>query len=122
MGGPKTRQVMGREASDRVVCAGANPKGFLRRCFFEIGEALPQALGVELVDGENSNAALRAPGTADQPSAAALGRIGQGGIHDLDEGAILGGGKGTAHGFIYITQVWGFERIGGERVVGSVLP
>lgn len=100
--------------------AGSNPKRFLRRCLLEIGKATAQALGVELVDGKNSNTALRTSGTADQPCAAALGGIGQGGIHDLDEGAIFGGGKTSVHGFIYITQCGAL--IGGwEVVVGSVL-
>jgi hypothetical protein len=46
--------------------------------------------GVELIDGEDAVATMRAAGTAGQPFAAALHGVGEGGIHDLNELLISG--------------------------------
>ena len=53
-----------------------------------------ETLGIELVDGECAVAALRAAGAADEPGACAMGRIGQGCVHNLHEFVVA---EGQAH-------------------------
>jgi hypothetical protein len=45
----------------------ANPLRALGIALFELGQTFPQAQGVELADRKDSDAALRAAGTARQP-------------------------------------------------------
>src|SRR5664280_3245886 len=52
---------------------------------FQLGQPLLQSQRVELVDGERSHAALCASRLADQPLAAAAGRIGEGRIDNLHQ-------------------------------------
>jgi hypothetical protein len=51
----------------------------------KLAQTLPQTFGVELMNGENSRAALRTPRFADQPVSAAAGSIGQCCIDNLDK-------------------------------------
>src|SRR5580658_1730667 len=60
-----------RHARNRISSPRANSRSSLRRARFKLGEAAAQSRGIELIDGENSNAALRASRAANQPFAAA---------------------------------------------------
>ena len=71
--------------------------------YFQLGESLLQSNDVKLVDGERSDAALRASQFADQPLAAAACRIGQCRVDNLHQ-FLIAGWKRDAHGK-RITQV-----------------
>ena len=60
--------------------------GFLRVGLFECGEALAEACGVLVGDGEDTDAALRAAGFADEMLTTTAVGVGYCGIYDLDEG------------------------------------
>ncbi len=55
----------------------------------ESGEPIPQPHRIELIDGKHSDAALCASPAAGQPRSALSRRLGERGIHDLDEFLIL---------------------------------
>jgi hypothetical protein len=52
---------------------------------FEIGEACPQADGIQLRYGERSHTALVATGPASEPGAATACGLGHSGLDDLDQ-------------------------------------
>jgi hypothetical protein len=74
---------------------------------FKVREAPSQSMGIQLINGKHTNAALRATGAADQPVAAPPLRVGQGSVHDLYQLAIFGGRKSRRHtdAFYHITQI-----------------
>ena len=88
-GGGVTGEV-GGEALDGVGGSAADGGGAGRIFGFERGESGTEALGVELGDGEDSDAALGAAEAALEPGAGAVGGVGGGGVDDLDELAVLG--------------------------------
>ena len=53
--------------------------------FRQISESAPQTQGIELIDGKNSDAALRATRPADKPFAAAAGCLFERRVNDLDQ-------------------------------------
>ncbi len=56
----------------------------LRVASFQILQSVPQASRIQLADRENSETALRAPGTTNNPGAASSSGIRQRRVHDLD--------------------------------------
>jgi hypothetical protein len=85
------------EALDGFGGAAADGGGFFRGFGFEGGEAFAEADGIELVDGEDSDAALGAAEAAVQPISGSTGRVGGGGVDDLDELLVFERG-GLVHG------------------------
>jgi hypothetical protein len=65
--------------------ASANSVGTGGIGLSEFREAVAKARDVKLIDGKRAVTTLRAPGTADEPGAAAAGGVGKGGVDDLDE-------------------------------------
>ena len=80
-----------------VAGAIANLRGAVRDRSLPVRPASLQPKRVELVDGESSDATLRASRLADQPLAAAAGRIGQGRIDNLHQ-LLIARWKRDAHG------------------------
>ncbi len=72
--------VFGGKAGDGVQSAFADAGGAVGVVLFGLRETVAQAEGVELIDGEDAVATMRAAGTAGQPFAAALHGVGEGGI------------------------------------------
>jgi hypothetical protein len=54
-------------------------------------------MGIQLINGKHTNAALRATGAADQPVAAPPLRVGQGSVHDLYQYLIFRSRKSRRH-------------------------
>lgn len=79
------------EAGDGVFGARADGVGALRIGGVKRGEAVAEARGIELRDGEDTGAALGASGGAEKPGAGAAGGVGNGGIDDLHELSIARG-------------------------------
>jgi hypothetical protein len=74
---------------------------YLRSAFwsarFQFGKASLQPHRVKLIDGECSDAALRASRTTNQPIPAPTRRIGKSGIDNLDQFLITGGWETGSH-------------------------
>jgi hypothetical protein len=64
---------------------------------FKVREAPSQSMGIQLINGKHTNAALRATGAADQPVAAPPLRVDQGSVHDLYQRAIFDSRKSRRH-------------------------
>jgi hypothetical protein len=77
-----TREI-GRETFPRCAGPATNARGAGRIFCRELAEAFAQPRCVELVNGEDSVATLRATGTAYEEIAAATSRVGERGIEDL---------------------------------------
>jgi hypothetical protein len=86
---------IGRETGDGFAGALADSGGPVRFGGVEGGETFPKAGGVELRDGKDADAALRASWSAEEEGAGAAGGVGNGGIDDVDELGVTGG----EHGF-----------------------
>jgi hypothetical protein len=56
-----------------------------------------QAGSVELVDGKDTDAALGTSGAAREPISSTAGRVGQGGIDDLNEFVVATRGEAVRH-------------------------
>jgi hypothetical protein len=94
---------------DRFTGPLTDPGGSFGSALFEIGEASPQAEGVELVDGKYADAALCASRTAEQPFSTSAGGFGQCGVHDLDQFLIAASWKTAHHGLLIMTRSPWFE-------------
>jgi len=88
---------VGGKADTRVASTLTDCGSTMWSARLQLLQASLQAKSIELVDGKRSNAALRATGTADQPSAAAPGGISERGVNDLDQFLIPGSGKSGRH-------------------------
>ena len=76
------RKVPG-EALDRSPRPLANRPSTFRISVGQLPQSLMKTGRIQLVDGEDADAALRAAGLADQPISAAAGGVGQRGVEDL---------------------------------------
>ena len=90
------RQLRGQPC-DRLARALPHPGGALWSLQFEFHEAITQAQSVQLIDGEHSDATLRASRAADQPFTASTRRIRKSRVDDLDQRLISGRGGVTMH-------------------------
>jgi hypothetical protein len=68
---------IGRAAFPRFESAMTNARGTSRIVVGELVDAFTQTRGVQLVDGEDADTALRATGTTYKEVSAVLGRVGQ---------------------------------------------
>jgi hypothetical protein len=80
-----------REAGDGLSRSLAEGEGAFGIGGIESGESLAQAGCVQLGDGEDADATLRASRSAQEPGAGAAGSVGDGGVNDLDELCVAGG-------------------------------
>jgi hypothetical protein len=78
-----------REAKQRFPRSLSHKSGAIWRTLLKLSQASAQANSVELIDGEYSDAALRASGTTEQPLAASSRRIGKGSVDNLNQSFIL---------------------------------
>jgi hypothetical protein len=74
-----------RQTGYRLASALPHPRCTLRRLLLKVGKSSAQASGIELIDGESADAALRATGAAGQPMSASAGHVGERGVDDLDQ-------------------------------------
>jgi hypothetical protein len=72
------------EPGNRILGAFSHSSCPLRRKLFQLFESFPQAYSVERIYGKHSDTTLRAPGMTDQPLAASVRCIREGGINDLN--------------------------------------
>jgi hypothetical protein len=79
------------EARDTLASALTNSLRASRITAFQFDKSVLKAKSVERADGEYADAALRAPGTTDEPVSTAARRVGKSGIDDLHELPITGG-------------------------------
>jgi hypothetical protein len=79
------------ETSGRFTGALADGRGAVGIDGIEGGEAFAETGGVQLGDGKDADAALRASGSAEEEGAGAAGGIGNGGVDDVDELGVAGG-------------------------------
>jgi len=86
-----------RQATDRVLRSSADSGGSLRGSLIQICKTALQAQRVELIDGEGTNAALRAARTAGDPVSSFVLGIRQRGVNDLNELPITGGWVARCH-------------------------
>ena len=78
------------EAGGGVLCAAADSGGAFGVTLREFVESALEPKRVELIDGEDADATLRASRAAGEPLAALAGDVGESGVDDLDE-AVIGG-------------------------------
>jgi len=74
-----------RQAGDRIPSAFADRRGTLGIAGLQLCQPPSQSQGIELIDGESANAALRAPRTAHEPFSAPACGVGQRGVNDLNQ-------------------------------------
>ena len=82
-------------AVEGLACALPNVTGASGVGDAEFSQALAEPRYIELVDGEDADAALRAAGTTDEPGTSALGSLDESGVENLDE--LVVGGRTEEH-------------------------